>query len=297
VVVFWSPVWTPKRTRHHTQGRYGEAVLQLDTIPRLRKPILVLAIVGWVDAGEAGARAAALLGTQLKDRRVFGRYTLDDLVDLQQTRPTVALVDGTTRRIVWPTIELVAGRAERDVVCCIGPEPSLRWPTVTGQLVDLARQLGVEQAVGLGGMPAMVSHRRPVPVLATATGPDLAQEAGAIRADYHGVTGMQTVVQCALGEAGIPALGLWAQVPHYVSATPSPPAVRALLARLGELTGVTFDLGALDPQIDEYASRVEEGLAERPDVAQLVTTIEQQAEGEVSGDGLADEIERFLRDQ
>ena len=272
-------------------------MLELDAVPRLRNPILVLAIVGWVDAGEAGARAAALLGSQLDGAKVFARYALDDLVDLQQTRPTVSLVEGSTRRILWPTIELLAGKAGRDVVCCVGPEPSLRWPTVTHQLVDLAQQLGIELAVGLGGMPAVVSHRQPVPVLATATSPDLAKEAGAIRADYHGATGMQTVVQCALGEAGIPALGLWAQVPHYVSATPSPPAIRALLGRLRELSGVTVNLAALDAQVDEYTARVEEGLAERPDVAELVTAIEEQANGEVSGDDLAAEIERFLREQ
>jgi predicted ATP-grasp superfamily ATP-dependent carboligase len=119
-----------------------------------------------------------------------------------------------------------------------------------------------------------------------------------MRGDYHGATGLQTVVQVALGEAGIPALGLWAQVPHYVSATPSPPAVRALLTKLQELTGVAVDLGELTTQVDEYTSRVEESLAERPDVAELVTAIEEQTtEREVSGDELASEIEQFLRDQ
>jgi predicted ATP-grasp superfamily ATP-dependent carboligase len=272
-------------------------VLEVDTIPRLRRPVLVLAIIGWVDAGEAGASAAALLSAQLDGGKVFARYPLDDIVDLQQTRPTVRLVDGETREISWPTITFVAGHAERDVVCCIGPEPSLRWPSVAGELVELAQKLGVERAVGLGGMPAVVSHRRPVPVLATATDPASALEAGAIRSDYHGATGLQTVVQCALGDAGIPSLGLWAQVPHYVSATPSPPAMRALLTRLGELTGVAVDVTPLDEQADEYTARVEEGLADRPDVAELVTAIEEQSSGEVSGDEIADEIERFLRDQ
>ncbi len=265
-------------------------------MPRLRHPLLVTAIVGWVDAGEAGVRAAAALGTQLDGARAFARYPLDDLVDLQQTRPTVSLVDGQ-RRIAWPTIELLAGKAGRDVVCCVGPEPSLRWPTVTRELVDLARRLDVELAVGLGGMPAVVSHRQPVPVLATATNADLAREAGVMRADYQGPTGLQTALQVALGHAGIPALGLWAQVPHYVSATPSPPAVRALLRRLRELTDVAVDVSALDAQVDEYVARVEEGLAERPDVAELVTAIEEQGDDEVSGDEIAAEIERFLREQ
>ncbi|HEV2993935.1 MAG TPA: PAC2 family protein [Acidimicrobiia bacterium] len=272
-------------------------MLQLDAMPRLRRPVLVLAIVGWVDAGESGARAAAGLGTQLDGGRVFARYELEDLVDLQQTRPTVSLVEGGGRRVAWPTIELVAGRAGRDVVCCIGPEPSLRWPTVTRELVALAGQLGVERAIGLGGMPAVVSHRQPVPILATATDSALAKEAGAIRGDYHGVTGLQTVLQVALGEAGIPSLGLWAQVPHYVSATPSPPAVRALLERLRDLAGISLDLSSLDPQVQDYTARVEEGLADRPDVAELVTAIEEQERGEVSGDEIAAEIEQFLRDQ
>ncbi len=274
-------------------------MLEVDTLPRLRRPILVIAIVGWVDAGAAGASAAAVLGSQLDGARVFARYPLDDLVDLQQTRPTVHLVDGETREISWPTVEFTAGRAERDVVCCTGPEPSLRWPSFAAEVVSLAKELGVEQAVGLGGMPAVVSHRQPVPVLATATDARAAAEIGAIRTDYHGATGLQTVIQCALGDAGIPALGLWAQVPHYVSATPSPPAMQALLTRLSELTGVTVDIEPLEEQADAYTARVEEGLAERPDVAELVTAIEEQTGGErdVSGDGLADEIERFLRDQ
>ncbi len=274
-----------------------KAVLHVEAIPRLRRPVLVLAIVGWVDAGESGARAAAGLGTQLDGGRVFARYELEDLVDLQQTRPTVSLDERGGRRIAWPTIELVAGRAGRDVVCCIGPEPSLRWPTVTRELVELAGQLGVERAIGLGGMPAVVSHRQPVPILATATNAALAEEAGAMRADYNGMTGLQTVLQVALGEAGIPSLGLWAQVPHYVSATPSPPAVRALLDRLRELAGISLDLSSLDAQVDEYTARVEEGLADRPDVAELVTAIEEQEAGEVSGDEIAAEIEQFLRDQ
>lgn len=266
-------------------------------MPRLRRPLLVLAILGWVDAGEAGARAAAVLGSQLEGNRVFARYPVDEIVDLQQTRPTVSLVDGTTRRIRWPTIEVIAGRISgRDVVCCVGPEPSLRWPSVTKELVGLAVDMGVDLAVGLGGMPAVVSHRQPVPVLATATNEALATKAGAIRADYHGATGLQTVLQCGLGDAAIPAVSLWAQVPHYVAATPSPPAVRALLHRLGELGGMTVDLSALDAQTSEYTSRVEEGLAERPDVAELVTAIEEQG-AEPDGEDLADEIERFLRDQ
>jgi hypothetical protein len=69
------------------------------------------------------------------------------------------------------------------------------------------------------------------------------------------------------------------------------------LERLRELAGVEVGLDELDEEADEYVEKVEAGLAERPDVADLVQAIEADAEGDVSGDALAAEIERYLRDQ
>jgi len=274
-------------------------VLDIDRWPDLRDPVLVVALSGWVDAGLAGAGAAAVLSDQLESAAGFGRVDLTDLVDLQQTRPSVHLVDGATREIKWPAVDLVAGRAGRDVVLCHGPEPSLRWRAFGEELMQMSQRLGVSMMVGLGGMPTLVSHRRPVSVLTTATSRSLAQEVGAWRADYTGPTGAQTALQVALGDAGIPGLGLWAQVPHYVAATPSPPAISALLSRVREVAGVETDLTALDSQVDEYLGRVEEGLSERPDVAEMVRNIEASEDsGEIpTGDELASEIERFLREQ
>src|SRR5262249_27215653 len=97
----------------------------------------------------------------------------------------------------------------------------------------------------------------------------------------------------------IPGVGLWAQVPHYVSATPSPPAISALLSRLREIAGVETELSTLDGQVDEYLRRVEEGLSERPDFAELARNIEANDDRGASptGEELATEIERFLREQ
>ena len=272
-------------------------MMDVDRWPELRDPVMIVSLTGWVDAGMAGAGASAYLADNLESARRFGRIDLSELADLQQTRPTVHLVDGATREISWPSVDLVAGRAGSDIVLCIGPEPSIRWRAFTDELVEVAQRLNVRMMIALGGMPAVVSHRRPVPVFATATSPSLAQEVGALRADYAGPTGVQTVLQVALGQAGVPALGLWAQVPHYVSATPSPSAIRALLERVRDVASVQVELTTLDGQIDEYLERVEQGLSERPDVAEVVRAIEAGSDELPSGEELASEIERFLRDQ
>ncbi len=272
-------------------------MLEVERWPDLDDAVLVVALSGWVDAGMAGAGAAAVLAAQLEGGRSFATVPLADHADLQQTRPTVELVDGATRGIVWPRIELTAGRADRDVVVLRGPEPSLHWHEMIEDLVSGAQALDVRLAVTLGGMPAPVSHRWPTHVQTTATDQALAREVGASRNDYTGPTGAQTALQVALGDVGVPGIGLWAQVPHYLAGSPSPPAIRALLARLAELAHLRVDLAPLDPQCAEWVSRVDEGLAERPEVARLVEQIEAGDEEFPSGDELANEIERFLRDE
>jgi|1186.fasta_scaffold10836_3 proteasome assembly chaperone (PAC2) family protein len=272
-------------------------MIEIDALPQLREPVLVVALAGWVDAGLAGGGSVALLQEQLESARTFARLDLADLMDLQQTRPTVHLVNGVSREIAWPEITLSAGRLGRDVVVCTGPEPSLRWRSVLGEIVDLAQRLGVGAAFTVGGIPSMASHRRPVSVLATGTDEALVARAGAWRQDYTGPTGAQSALQVLLGDAGIPALALWAQVPHYLAGGASPPAIRAVLERLRDLGGLGLDLAALDAQSDAYMRRVEEGLTDRPDVVEVIEAIEAGEAELPSGDELASEIERFLRDQ
>jgi proteasome assembly chaperone (PAC2) family protein len=215
----------------------------------------------------------------------------------------VHLVGGISREIDWPEITLTAGRLGRDLVLVTGPEPSLRWRAVLGELVDAARQLGITEAYAVGGIPAMASHRRPMSVLATGTDEAVVARAGAWRQDYTGPTGAQSVLQVMLGDAGIPSIALWAQVPHYLAGGASPPAIRAVVGRLRELAALNVDLEGLDDQSATYERRVEEGLTDRPDVLEVIAAIEAGVDDEVdeselpSGDELASEIERFLRDQ
>jgi len=258
---------------------------------------MVYAFAGWVDSGYVGAGTIAALAEQVDPGKRFATLDLTDLLDLQQVRPTVELDRGGLRSIAWPQIEMTAGRLGRDVVLAFGPEPSIKWRDVAAALVEASLRLGVSEAVAVGGMPGFVSHRRPVPVLATATSRSVAQEIEPLRSDYEGPTGFQTVVQHALGEAGIRSISLWAQVPQYVAGSVSPPGVRAVLSRLVEIAGVTVDLRIHDDRCDTYSARLEEGLAERPDVLEIIDRLDAALPQVASGVELVGEIERYLRSQ
>ena len=95
--------------RRRSSDPYSGRMLEVDVWPELRDPVIVLALSGWVDAGWPGrTRRHSCESNSVP--HVFA-LDLSDLVDLQQTRPMVEIVDGTTRRITWPVIECVAGRA------------------------------------------------------------------------------------------------------------------------------------------------------------------------------------------
>ncbi len=192
-----------------------------------------------------------------------------------------------------------SARVASAVTSCCAPAPNRRCAgEVLGELVDVSLQLGVAEAFAVGGIPAMASHRRPVSVLATGTDEALV-DGRAWRQDYTGPTGAQSVLQVMLGDAGVPTLALWAQVPHYLSGGASPPAIRAVLERLRDLAGLSVDLDGLDDQSVAYVDRIEAGLTDRPDVVEIIAAIEE-GEDDVdetelpSGDELASEIERFL---
>ena len=188
----------------------------------------------------------------------------------------------------------------------IGVEPNYRWRTFTDLVSDLARDLGIELVVTLGALLADVPHSRPSPVTGAATDPHLVDELGLQLSRYEGPTGIVGVLLDACRRSGIPSVSLWAAVPHYVSLAPSPRAARALVERLGAVLNVDIDVAELVEAEEEYVDQVSQAVASDADTASYVEELERRADSLdlleesddlPSGDALAAEITRFLRER
>jgi predicted ATP-grasp superfamily ATP-dependent carboligase len=112
---------------------------------------------------------------------------------------------------------------------------------------------------------------------------------------------MVGVLHDACARAGLKSASLWAAVPHYVSLTPSPRAAKALVDRLADLLGADVDTAELDEAADAYAQQVSEAVAADEETAAYVQDLERRvdelaAEDIPSGDALAAELTRFLRE-
>jgi proteasome assembly chaperone (PAC2) family protein len=279
--------------------------LRVSYVPELRDPVLVAAFRGWNDGGQGASLAAGYLA-KAWEAEAFAEIDPEQFYDFQVTRPIVSLEDGETRKLEWPENEFFHAEVpgtDRDAVILIGTEPNLRWRTFSGLVLELAQQLNVQRVVTFGSLLADVPHTRPSPVTAAATDPRLVEEFSLEPSRYEGPTGIVGVVLDAARGAGIPALSLWAAVPHYVSLAPSPRAALALVNRFGELMHMDVDTDDLETAADEYSEQVSEAVSTDSDTAAYVEELERRvdllsAEEDLpSGDSLAAELTRFLRER
>ncbi|CDR12779.1 PAC2 family protein [Streptomyces iranensis] len=277
-------------------------MIELEGVPELIDPVMICAFEGWNDAGDAASAAVGHLDREWKGE-VFASLDAEDYYDFQVNRPTVAL-EGGVRKITWPTTRLSVVRADtgeksRDLVLVRGIEPSMRWRSFCNEILGYAHELGVEMVVILGALLGDTPHTRPVPVSGVTSDPDLARSLDLEETRYEGPTGIVGVLQEACAHAGVPAVSLWAAVPHYVSQPPNPKATLALLNRLEDLITVRIPLGELTEDSRAWQLGVDQLAAEDSEVAEYVQSLEEARDTaelpEASGEAIAREFERYLR--
>ncbi|MFJ2772345.1 PAC2 family protein [Streptomyces sp. NPDC087300] len=276
-------------------------MIELEGVPELVDPVMVAAFEGWNDAGDAASTAVAHLDKEWKGE-VFAALDAEDYYDFQVNRPTVWL-DGGVRRITWPTTRLsvvrVGGDKPRDLVLVRGIEPSMRWRSFCNEILGFAHELGVELVVIMGALLGDTPHTRPVPVSGVTSDPDLARTMDLEETKYEGPTGIVGILQEACTHAGVPAVSLWAAVPHYVSQPPNPKATLALLNRLEDLIDLRIPLGELAEDARAWQLGVDQLAAEDSEVAEYVQSLEEARDTaelpEASGEAIAREFERYLR--
>lgn len=284
-----------------------DPIVWINEEARLRNPVLVACFSGWNDAASAASAALGAVAESMETELV-ARIDPEEFFDFQATRPEIELSEGRAQGISWPENLLVAGRSpsgERDVLLISGTEPSTRWRTFCGSVLDIAQRCGVESMVTFGALIADVAHTRPVPITGLATTDELIERLGFEDASYEGPTGVVGVLHDAAQERGLTAASLWAAVPHYAAAVPNPKAALALLRRLEGLVGIPLDTSDLEDASGAFEEQVSQAVEANPEIKELVARLEAQqddlselsADDVPSGDALAREFQNFLRRQ
>jgi len=264
----------------------------------LDAPVVVAAFDGWIDAGGASTTAAAMLA---EHGNVVATFERDALFDYRARRPTLEIVDGRLAELTWPDLVLRRARiGGQDLLVLAGPEPDYRWQELAGALVELVARLAVSQWISIGAIPAAVPHTRPVPILGTASRPGLLH--GDVQQGPQGILRVPaaalSVLELAVSASGVPTVGYYAQVPHYVSG-PYPAAAVELLHSLGRHLGLQLPLGTLPDEAEQLRDRLNAAAAVDDTTRSYVERLESMVDEArlPAGDELISDIERFLRER
>lgn len=279
-----------------------------EPLPTLDAPVLVVMLTGWIDA--SGAAAAAMTTVQEEwSVRPLATFDGDTFIDYRARRPTMELREGVNVRLLWADIELHVGNdaGGHDVLTLSGPEPDSQWRKFADVVSTLAVELGVSRMVALGAYPFATPHTREPRLSSSSPSTDVVASVAYLKNSVDVPAGMGAVLEHAFTDKGVPALGIWAQVPHYVSSMSYPAATLALLTGLHEVAGLVVDAAAIRQETIIQRQRLDQLVAGNDEHRAMVTQLEelydsQQTDligtaGIPTGDELAAEFERFLRDQ
>jgi predicted ATP-grasp superfamily ATP-dependent carboligase len=275
--------------------------------PSLHHPPLICAFKGWNDGGEASSVAARYMVERWSARKV-AVLDPEEFYDFQVSRPTVRLEEGVSRVIEWPAGEFWAATVDgKDVAVFLANEPNVRWKAFARSVIGTAKDLGTELLVTLGAFLTDVPHSRPVPVVGSAADEETAGRLGLARSQYEGPTGIVGVLHDASNRAGLSSISIWVAVPHYLPAAPNPKAALALVQRVSSLLEIQVPTQALKGAVGAWEEGVARLIEETDELAEYVDRLETAADQNeppghmgdepVSGDAIAAELERFLREQ
>ena len=269
----------------------------------LEGPVMLLAMSGWVDAAAVGTDAAERIA---EGGEVVAAFEPDDLFDYRSSRPTLHFSAGDLTDVAWPRLEIVHRAVEgADLLIALGNEPDFRWRELTAEFVGLVDRYGVAKFVTLGAVPAPVPHTRPIRVVCTTSDRGLLREGDEVLPDDLVVPGAAvSVLRQGIADHGIPAIGYWAQVPHYLQ-SPVHPGVLSLIERVGAQIDVRFPVGELALEAATQLEQIDEDLADREDARKYVERLELMQEERSerltpfqdvpSADEIGAEVEKYLR--
>ena len=290
---------TLSRDAHASSGRTRLDYMSLYEIENLPTdavaPALVVSFEDWVDAGRAGSMAA---GHVADGGDVVATFDGDALFDYRSHRPRLDIVDGKPTEFVWPSVSLVHRRTpERDLFVLSGAEPDYRWREFAGDVLELSLRLGIVEHVSLGAIPAAVPHTAPTPVRMTASSAELMREVAPTEGLLRVPAAAVSLIEWTISENGIPAVGFWAQVPHYAQIFPG--GAIALIRRLESHLTVTIGAGALEQEDAAQRAALQQLFAGNPEAGEYLERLEGLVDEQQvpSTENIAEEVERFLRNQ
>lgn len=281
------------------------------------RPVLVHAFSGFVEAGGATRIAAEHLLAAF-DHRLVATFDADELLDYRARRPRMTYLTDHFASVDLPEVTLheVHDAAGTPFLLLTGPEPDYQWQRFVAAVRALVERFDVRLVVGTAAFPWPAPHTRPIGITVHGSDPALVAGRTSVVGSLEVPGHVGGLLELWLGQAGHPAMGVAAHVPHYLVQFDYPRVAMALLDGVAEVTGLVLPTQALEPAARQAEAEVAQQVAGSEEIAAVVRALEEQhdalattaaggpgaavasalaPDGTVpSGDDIAAQVERFL---
>ncbi|PSK96463.1 PAC2 family protein [Murinocardiopsis flavida] len=251
--------------------------------PELARPVLLVALDGFVDAGGAARQAVETLFAQ-SDAREIATFDIDRLLDYRSRRPAMMFDESTWTSYADPKLALylMADAEGTPYLLLHGLEPDREWEAFTAAVRQLAERFSVGLTVGFHGMPMAVPHTRPATVTAHATRRDLVAEHTPWLGRVQVPGSASSLLEYRFGEAGADFIGYAVHVPSYLAQAEYPRAAIAALEYVAGATGLALPAGALEEAAVETDAEIEQQVEASDEVQRVVRGLEEQYDSSVA---------------
>jgi PAC2 family len=238
---------------------------------------MVLVLDGFLDAGNAAARAAQHL-VDASDGPVVATFDVDQFHDYRARRPPMSFVRDHYESYDAPrlVVRLLADAGGTPYLLLQGPEPDNRWEAFCRSVREVVERFGVTRVVGMGSVPMAVPHTRPIALTHHANNPDLLSGDSPWRGELRIPSSAQALLEVRLGEWGHDAMGFVAHIPHYLAQMDYPRASAALLEQVEIAGRLTIDLSGLRAEAEDRDAEIARYLSANEEVGQVVEALERQ---------------------
>ncbi|MCL1801375.1 MAG: PAC2 family protein [Promicromonosporaceae bacterium] len=276
-------------------------------------PVLIVAVQGFIDAGNIVGTTLGHLRTELKYTRL-ATFDVDQLVDYRGRRSQMTLEQDRWVSYDEPslTLDYVIDRKGKGFLLLSGVEPDFQWERVANAIRAVIERFSVSLTITTHGVPMPVPHTRPLTLTARASRAELTDDYVSVFSEIRVPSSMATLLEYRLATWGHDAMGFAVHVPHYLARSAYPPVAVFALRHLERATGLDLGSDLLRQEASEITTTVEAEAAESSELQILVSQLEEQYDRFVersavpgllddeglipNAEDLAAQFEQYLRD-
>lgn len=272
---------------------------------------MVAMISGFTDSGLSIAQISEHLFANL-DSDLLVRFNNDELLDYRSRRPSMYFEKDHIESYEPASlgIHLMRDEAGQKFLFLEGYEPDFRWEAFGQAIVDLVERFEVSSFTWVHSIPFPIPHTRPIGITVSGNRREMAERYSEWKPQTQVPGNVMHLLEYKLVQISVPTVGFVLLVPHYLADNEVPQAALKGIELITAATSLVFPTDEIREREAKFFQKVDSQVAENPELAKLVQTLEVSYTSSESGpsrspiakprtevpdaDQIAQELENYL---